>query len=41
MKIENNGHPDFPRYTALLREQDRFLFIANVANSIKKAVPEK
>ena len=36
-----NGHDDLPRYTGPLREQDRFLPIANVAKIMKKAVPEK
>jgi hypothetical protein len=38
---DGNGHPDFPRYTGPLREQDRFLPIANVAKIMKKGVPEK
>ena len=32
---------DLPRYTGPLREQDRFLPIANVAKIMKKGVPEK
>lgn len=32
---------EFPRYTGPLREQDRFLPIANIAKIMKKGVPEK
>ena len=32
---------NFPRYTGPLREQDRFLPIANIAKIMKKGVPEK
>ena len=38
---DGNGHQDLPRYTGPLREQDRFLPIANVAKIMKKGVPEK
>ena len=37
---KNESH-DSPRYTGPLREQDRFLPIANVAKIMKKGVPEK
>jgi hypothetical protein len=38
---DGNDHQDLPRYTGPLREQDRFLPIANVAKIMKKGVPEK
>ncbi|CAF0794184.1 unnamed protein product [Adineta steineri] len=38
---DGNEHQDLPRYTGPLREQDRFLPIANVAKIMKKGVPEK
>jgi hypothetical protein len=38
---DGNEHHDLPRYTGPLREQDRFLPIANVAKIMKKGVPEK
>ena len=38
---DGDGHHDLPRYTGPLREQDRFLPIANVAKIMKKGVPEK
>ena len=38
---DTNEHHDLPRYTGPLREQDRFLPIANVAKIMKKGVPEK
>ncbi|CAF1241815.1 unnamed protein product [Rotaria sp. Silwood1] len=38
---DGNDHHDLPRYTGPLREQDRFLPIANVAKIMKKGVPEK
>ena len=38
---DGNEHGDLPRYTGPLREQDRFLPIANVAKIMKKGVPEK
>jgi histone H3/H4 len=38
---DDNEHHDLPRYTGPLREQDRFLPIANVAKIMKKGVPEK
>jgi len=38
---DGNDHSDLPRYTGPLREQDRFLPIANVAKIMKKGVPEK
>jgi len=38
---DNDDHQDLPRYTGPLREQDRFLPIANVAKIMKKGVPEK
>ncbi|CAF1148850.1 unnamed protein product [Rotaria sordida] len=38
---DGNGHEGLPRYTGPLREQDRFLPIANVAKIMKKGVPEK
>ncbi|CAF1641219.1 unnamed protein product [Rotaria magnacalcarata] len=37
----DDGHEGLPRYTGPLREQDRFLPIANVAKIMKKGVPEK
>lgn len=36
-----NDHHDYPRYTGPLREQDRYLPIANIAKIMKKGVPEK
>jgi hypothetical protein len=36
---DGDGHHDLPRYTGPLREQDRFLHIANVAKIMKKGVP--
>ncbi|UJR38529.1 hypothetical protein I4U23_031197 [Adineta vaga] len=38
---DGNDHQDLPRYTGPLREQDRFLPIANIAKIMKKGVPEK
>jgi hypothetical protein len=38
---DGDDHQDLPRYTGPLREQDRFLPIANVAKIMKKGVPEK
>ena len=38
---DDPDHHDLPRYTGPLREQDRFLPIANVAKIMKKGVPEK
>lgn len=38
---DGDDHHDMPRYTGPLREQDRFLPIANVAKIMKKGVPEK
>ncbi|CAF0872273.1 unnamed protein product [Rotaria sp. Silwood1] len=38
---DGSGHEGLPRYTGPLREQDRFLPIANVAKIMKKGVPEK
>lgn len=38
---DGNDRHDLPRYTGPLREQDRFLPIANVAKIMKKGVPEK
>ncbi|CAF3919510.1 unnamed protein product [Rotaria magnacalcarata] len=38
---DGNDQHDLPRYTGPLREQDRFLPIANVAKIMKKGVPEK
>lgn len=38
---DTNDHHDLPRYAGPLREQDRFLPIANVAKIMKKGVPEK
>jgi hypothetical protein len=41
MENSYDDHHDFPRYTGPLREQDRFLPIANVAKIMKKGVPDK
>ena len=38
---DDADHHDLPRYTGPLREQDRFLPIANIAKIMKKGVPEK
>jgi nuclear transcription Y subunit beta len=38
---DGNEHHNLPRYTGPLREQDRFLPIANIAKIMKKGVPEK
>jgi len=38
---DDNDQHELPRYTGPLREQDRFLPIANVAKIMKKGVPEK
>jgi len=38
---DSSDHHDMPRQTGPLREQDRFLPIANVAKIMKKGVPEK
>jgi hypothetical protein len=38
---DGHEHHDLPRYTGPLREQDRFLPIANIAKIMKKGVPEK
>ena len=38
---DNDEHHDLPRYTGPLREQDRFLPIANIAKIMKKGVPAK
>ena len=34
-------HQTFPRYSGPLRDQDRFLPIANIAKIMKKGIPEK
>ena len=38
---DGNDHHNLPRYTGPLREQDRFLPIANIAKIMKKGVPDK
>lgn len=38
---DGQGNDSLPKYTGPLREQDRFLPIANVAKIMKKGVPEK
>jgi len=38
---DSHEHHDLPKYTGPLREQDRFLPIANIAKIMKKGVPEK
>ena len=37
----DDSRNDYPRYTGPLREQDRYLPIANIAKIMKKGVPEK